>query len=171
MTGMSGVGKSTVVERLGELGFRAVDLDSPEYSEWVDSVDGGPSPLEPGKDWLWRKDEVRTLLAEDGDGVLFVSGCAPNLGRFQFDGIVLLSAPAEVMAARLVQRTTNAYGKDPGELATALGHKETVEPLLRGIADLEIDTVAPLEDVVSRVVQFAEAIAAKDPDEAARGHA
>ena len=155
MTGVSGAGKSTVVVRLAELGFRAVDLDSPEWSEWVDSPDGeGPSPLQPGKDWVWREDRVRELLAEDGPGVLFVSGCAPNMGAFRFDGIVLLSVSAEVMAERLVHRTTNAYGKHPDELARSLQFKETVEPLLRATADVELDSGAPLDQVIERIVRF-----------------
>jgi dephospho-CoA kinase len=155
VTGVSGVGKSTVVVRLAELGFRAVDLDSPEWSEWVDSPDGeGPSPLQPGKDWVWREDRVRELLAEDGDGVLVVSGCAPNMRAFRFDGIVLLSVSAEVMAERLVHRTTNAYGKHPEELARSLQFKETVEPLLRAIADVELDSGSPVDEVVEGIVRF-----------------
>ena len=157
MTGVSGVGKSTVVVRLAALGQRAVDLDSPEWSEWVDSSDGGgPSPLEPGKDWVWREDRVGELLGEDGDGVLFVSGCAPNMGMFRdrFDGVVLLSVTADVMAERLVHRTTNAYGKHPEELARSLESKETVEPLLRATADLELDGSAPLDEVVAQIVRL-----------------
>jgi adenylate kinase family enzyme len=158
VTGVSGVGKSTAVERLAESGYRAIDLDSPEWSEWVDSPDGvGPSPLQPGKDWVWREDRVRELLAENGHGVLFVSGCAPNLGTFRdrFDGVVLLSVTADVMAERLAQRTTNRYGKHPEELARSLEFKETVEPLLRATADLELDGAAPLDQVTAAIVQFA----------------
>jgi dephospho-CoA kinase len=157
VTGVSGVGKSTVVVRLGELGHRAVDLDSAKWSEWVESSDGGPTPLEPGKDWVWREDRVRELLAEDGDGVLFVSGCAANMGMFRdsFDGVVLVSVTADVMAERLAHRTTNAYGKHPEELARSLEFKETVEPLLRATADLELDGAAPLEQVVAEVIRFA----------------
>jgi adenylate kinase family enzyme len=158
VTGVSGVGKSTAVERLAGSGYRAIDLDSPEWSEWVDSADGvGPSPLQPGKDWVWREDRVQTLLAENGHGVLFVSGCAPNLGKFRdrFDGVVLLSVAAEVMAERLAHRTTNSYGKHPEELARSLEFKETVEPLLRATADLELDGSAPLDQVTAAIVQFA----------------
>jgi adenylate kinase family enzyme len=158
VTGVSGVGKSTAVERLAGSGYRAIDLDSPEWSEWVDSPDGeGPSPLQPGKDWVWREDRVGELLAEDGHGVLFVSGCASNLGRFRgrFDGVVLLSVRADVMAERLAHRTTNNYGKHPEELARSLEFKETVEPLLRATADLELDGAAPLDQVTAAIVRFA----------------
>jgi ribose 1,5-bisphosphokinase PhnN len=97
------------------------------------------------------------LLSDDRDGVLFVSGCSPNLGRFRdrFTGVVLLSVPAEVMADRLTHRTTNLYGKEPEELARSLEFKETVEPLLRGTADLELDAGVPLAEVVARIERFA----------------
>jgi len=158
VTGVSGVGKSTVVARLAELGHHAVDLDSSEWSEWVDSADGsGPAPSQPGKDWQWREDSVGELLADDGDGVLYVSGCAANMGVFRdrFTGVVLLSVPAVVMAERLAHRTTNAYGKDPEELARSLEFRESVEPLLRATADLELDGTEPLTQIVSRIEGFA----------------
>lgn len=158
ITGLSGVGKSTATTRLADLGHRAVDLDAPEWSEWVDSPDGeGPSPLRPGKDWLWREDRLTKLLAEPTDGPLFVSGCAPNLGVFRsrFDGVVLLSVTTEVMTERLTHRTTNPYGKHPEELARSLEFKATVEPLLRATADLELDGTAPLDQLVTDIVRFA----------------
>lgn len=147
LTGMSGVGKSSTVAELQARGWRAVDLDDPQWS--VDDDDG---------DWIWRADRVTELLADDGGGeVLFVSGCASNQGRFhdRFDEIVLLSAPTDVLVERLATRTTNAYGKDPAELTATLGYVETVEPLLRAAAGHQIDTTVPLDDVVAQVLRIA----------------
>ncbi len=154
---MSGVGKSTVISQLEAQGYKAVDVDDPVWSEWVDSADGeGPSPLQPGKDWAWREDRVRSLLATEDVDVLFVSGCAPNQGRFheQFDYIVLLSAPADVMVERLTERGSNLYGKHPEEVARSLYFKETVEPRLRSIAHLEVDTSVPVDEVVTAVLRL-----------------
>jgi shikimate kinase len=69
----------------------------------------------------------------------------------RFDHVVLLSAPAEVIAERLSARTTNAYGRRPQEAARVLDQIGTVEPLLRRVATLEIDTSAQLERVVEIV--------------------
>lgn len=147
LTGMSGTGKSTVIGELTARGYRAIDMDEPGWSEHG-----------PDGDWIWREDRVREALArEDGD-VLFICGCATNQVRFhpQFDAIVLFSAPAEVLIERLAARTNNPYGKRPDELAEVLGYLETVEPLLRRSATHEIDTQAPLDEVVAAVLQLAE---------------
>lgn len=146
LTGMSGVGKSTVIGELAARGFWAVDTDSDAWSLWVDAEDG--------RDWVWREDRIGELLAGEGAGVMFVSGCKSNQGKFygQFDHVVLLSAPAEVIVERLATRTNNPYGKDPEELARVLGYLETVEPLLRRGASLEIDTSVPVERVVEIIL-------------------
>jgi hypothetical protein len=63
----------------------------------------------------------------------------------------------ETIVARLATRTTNPYGKDPAELRQVLGYIATVEPLLRRRATLEIDTRAPLDDVVAAILAHARA--------------
>jgi dephospho-CoA kinase len=160
VTGMSGTGKSTLIAELGARGYRAVDLDCDEYSEWVavaDGADAPGSPVEPGRDWLWREDRVNDLLAVDAGDLLFVSGCAANMGAFlpRFDRVVLLQAPVEVVVQRLAARTGGEYGARPTEVARVLDLMETVEPLLRRAAGFEIDTSAPLEDVVAAVLEVA----------------
>ncbi|HHX29287.1 MAG TPA: AAA family ATPase [Firmicutes bacterium] len=141
---MSGTGKSTVIQKLSELGYNAVDLDQPDWSEYNEEGD-----------WIWREDRVRKLLAEfDGD-ILFVSGCATNQVEFRsmFDHVILLSAPQDVIIERLRSRTNNPYGKRPEELAEVLGYMETVEPLLRRGADYEIVTTVPMEDLISSILR------------------
>ena len=155
LTGMSGTGKSTVVNELAARGYRAVDTDDQGLSEWVAVPLDEPTGLGPGQDWVWREDRIQALLSSDDAEVLFLSGCSPNQGRFypQFDHIVLLTAPAAVLVERLVTRTTNLYGKHPDEVARVLALQQTVEPLLRAGAGLEVDTSAPLDQVVATVLR------------------
>ena len=155
LTGMSGTGKSAVISELAARGYKAIDTDYDGWSELADvPPSSGPTGLGEGKDWLWREGRIARLLATEDADVLFISGGASNQGKFygQFDHIVLLSAPVSVMKERLARRTNNPYGKDPDELARALALKETIEPVLRRIADVEIDTSAPLEQVVERII-------------------
>ena len=164
ITGMSGTGKSTIIRALAARGYRAVDLDSDEWSHWVPLAGNDPfdPPARPesewqSHDWVWREDRVAQLLAEHDADVLFVSGTAANQGRFHqhFDHIVLLSAPRSVLIERLASRQTNDYGKAPDELARVLQHVETVEPLLRRAASLEVDTSVPLHQVLRTIEDVA----------------
>jgi hypothetical protein len=95
----------------------------------------------------------RGLLASHRHGHLFIAGCTTNQGKFypQFDHIALLSAPADVLLARIAARTGNPYGKQPAERAQILRGLAEVEPLLRATATIEIDVTAPLSQVVQHL--------------------
>jgi dephospho-CoA kinase len=150
---MSGVGKSTVIRELASRGYKTVDTD---YDGWCHLVDvpGVQTGAAGAKDWVWREDRIEQLLSTEDPDVLFVSGCTSNQSKFypQFDRIVLLSAPAPVMEGRLAKRTDNPYGRRPGELDRILGHKQTIEPLLRQAATIEVDTSGPLPQVVREIL-------------------
>lgn len=153
VTGMSGTGKSALIEELVARGYKGVDLDDPGYSEYR-VVPKQAGEAADRSEWVWREEAVRELLVADDADVLFVAGCASNQWLFygQFDHIVLLSAPVPVMLERLATRTTNAYGKHPDEVTEVLANHETIEPLLRRVATVEIDSSAPLDQVVAGVL-------------------
>lgn len=141
---MSGTGKSAVVQALAARGFKAIDTD-----------DGWSEP-QPGGRQRWREDAISGLLAAEDAPVLFVAGCEENQVHFhaQFDHIILLSAPAEILAERLATRTGNPYGKAPGELDRILADLDSVEPLLRQVADYEIQTTTPVDEVVAAILRL-----------------
>jgi dephospho-CoA kinase len=144
---MSGTGKSSVIRALAARGLKAIDTDwNPEW-ECVAANDD---------EWVWREDRIRLLLDEEDAGVLFVSACVSNQSKFyaRFDQVILLSAPESITIERLANRTENPYGKRPEEIADALRHKASVEPMLRKAASTEIDTSIPLAEVVSKVLEI-----------------
>ncbi len=145
ITGMSGAGKSSLLDELAGRGYRTVDTDYGGYRQMIDG------------ERLWREDTIDALLSQadpESSGVLFVQGTTRNQTVFypRFDHIVLLSAPAEVLVERLKTRTSNPYGKDPAELAETLEFVETVEPLLREAATLEVVTTVPVTQVADIVL-------------------
>jgi dephospho-CoA kinase len=143
---MSGTGKSTALRELRRCGFRVLDTDEPGWTVW-DERDGG---------YVWREDRIAELLSVEEGPTLYVSGTVSNQGRFypRFDAVVLLSAPAEVLLERIGARTTNPYGKAPGERELILRHLAEVEPLLRATCTHEIDASKPIGEVVARLVEI-----------------
>jgi shikimate kinase len=142
VTGMSGTGKSTLTQGLIASGHRAVDLDD----GWCD--------LQPDGRLLWREDALHELLDQEDGDVLFVAGCEANMRTFlpRFDLVVLLTAPAATLLERLAGRTNNPYGKSPEERARVLEDLREVEPLLRRVADHEVDATAPADAVLRAVL-------------------
>ena len=144
LTGMSGTGKSSVVKALAAMGYKAVDTD-----------DGWSEPLPDGRQ-RWREEAIGRLLDTEDADVLFLAGCEENQAQFhpRFDHIVLLSAPVETLLERVAARTGNPYGKSPEDLRRILDDLEHVEPLLRRVADHEVRTTAPLDEVVEDVLRL-----------------
>ena len=142
LTGMSGTGKSTLVTMLNERGIPAVDTD-----------DGYVDVLEDGTQ-RWRIPQVRALLDPPRATPLVVAGCEENMGELldAFDRVVLLSVPPDVLRARLAERTTNPFGKQPDELARVLADVDAVEPRLRALCDVELVTDVPPQETLAALL-------------------
>ena len=148
VTGMSGTGKSTVLAELARRGHRVVDTDDLRWTVEIEGADG----TEPA----WVLDRVGTLLDGHRAGWLFVAGCVANQGALydRFDAVVLLSAPVDVILARVADRA-NPFGSTPEDRAKIVSDVAAFEPLLRADADHEIVTTAPVTEVVAKLEQVA----------------
>jgi shikimate kinase len=140
LTGMSGAGKTTVLDELRHRGHLTVDTD----------YDGWTLP-----DGTWDEPRMGRLLASAPDVV--ASGTVENQGRFydRFEHVVLLSAPIQVLVERVSGRTTNPYGRTAEQRAEIERYVDTVEPLLRRGATLELDGRRPpseLADAIQKLV-------------------
>jgi len=76
---------------------------------------------------------------------VIVSGTVENQGRFydRFEHVVLISAPIDVLIERVSRRTNNPYGRTAEQQAEIAQYVESVEPLLRRGAPLELDGGRP----------------------------
>lgn len=143
LTGMSGVGKSTIIRELVERGFRAVDAD-----------DGWVVPMPDGTQ-RWDVPAVTRLLDEGAEPALFFAGCEDNMVELlpRFDCIILLSAPEHVMAQRLASRA-NPFGRRPDQRDRIFADLREFEPRLRAIADLEVVTTGRVEQALAQILRF-----------------
>jgi len=136
VTGMSGAGKSTLLDELSRRGHRTVDTD---HDGWV--TDAG----------TWDDQRMAQLLATESD--VIISGTVENQGHFydRLEHVVLLTAPLDVLLARVATRTTNPYGSTPVDRAEITEYVRTVEPLLRRGATLVLDGRRSLDELADAV--------------------
>jgi hypothetical protein len=136
VTGMSGAGESTVLADLRKRGCMTLDTD---YDGWVDA------------DGRWDEQRVVELLASSPD--LVVSGTVENQARFydRFDHVVLLDAPLAVLLDRAASHTNNPYGQSVADRTQIIRYYETVGPLLRRGATVEVDARLPLGEVANQI--------------------
>jgi dephospho-CoA kinase len=141
LTGMSGTGKSSIIEALRRRGFHAVDTDYDNYC------------LEQNGERFWNEPKMQELLTSQLEP-LFVADCEANQGKFYplFNRVVLLSAPKETILERVRTRINNPYGKTPEQEAEILANLEEIEPRLRTGCDLEINTASfSVEEIVRQL--------------------
>ena len=136
VTGMSGAGKSSLLDELSRRGHRTVDTD---HGGW-EAADG-----------TWDEPRMAHLLATEHDVV--ISGTVENQGHFydRFEHVILLTAPLDVLLTRVATRTTNPYGHTPADRAEIAEYVRTVEPLLRVGATLVLDGRLPLGELADKV--------------------
>lgn len=132
VTGLSGVGKSTVLRALGKEGYKVVDTD--EGYTMVQKNGGIEERV--------LDEEKITRLIMNCKHDLILSGCYSNQVKFyeQFKHVVLLKADLDVMLTRINDRTSNHYGKRPDERSEVINSYEHVLPLLETSSDIIIDT-------------------------------
>ena len=150
VTGMSGTGKSTALAELEKRGFAVLETDVAPWSEWSDEAGG----------YVWREDLVGELLSREEEATLYVSGTVSNQGRFysQFDAVVLLSAPIDVLLRRIESRATNDFGKTVEQRERIINDIAYAEPLLRATCTHEIDATQPIAAVVANLIAVGEDI-------------
>ena len=146
ITGMSGVGKSSVLGVLGQRGFSVLDSDESGWTSWSDAAGG----------YIWDEQRMSALLGRDAGAPQFVSGAVSNQGRFydRFGAVALLSVPAGVLLERIARRDTNDFGKSERQRAQILRDLVEVEPLMRQTCTIEIDATQPLDWVADQLVRL-----------------
>lgn len=136
VTGMSGAGKSTVLDELRRRGHFAIDTD---YDGWELS------------EGTWDEPRMERLLADHPDVV--VSGTVENQVRFydRFEHIVLLSVPIALLLQRVTDRVNNPYGKALADREEIARYVEAVEPRLRRGATVELDGRHPFTELADDI--------------------
>ena len=140
LTGMSGVGKSTVLAELAARGIHTVDTD---YGDWIEVIEG---------ERLWREGRIAALL--DGPGEVVLAGTVANQSAFydRLAGVVLLTVPVEEALRRIDARSNNDWGKGSEDRVAIERDFAEVEPLLRPGATRILDGRRPVAETADAIV-------------------
>ncbi|WP_080780380.1 AAA family ATPase [Chryseobacterium phocaeense] len=150
ITGMSGTGKSSVIQSLSEKGFTAIDTD---YGDWKELSVSGDT-----QEWLLKEEKIKKLLSKPLTSPVFIAGCCSNQVALYpfFDYILLLSASLETILERISRRTSNPYGQLPHERNEIILNFENIQPLLQEGAHFEFNTeMMAVDEIAASLEQLA----------------
>ena len=145
LTGMSGVGKSTILNQLKVEGFLTVDLDN---SGWI-NYDVKE------EDYLMDTTKIIDFITLHEKEVVFLAGTTINQIHIYpyLDFVISLTAPLEVMKERIQNRENNPFGKTEDEWSKIVSDKVTFEEQIFKSSDYVISTDKPLQDVLKEIYE------------------
>lgn len=154
VTGLSGVGKSSVYEELVRRGYAAISTDRTwAYHAHPDTgLPGGPV----GHDtWVWDRHQALRELEDPEPETLFVCGSSRNIDQFlpYFTKVFYLRIDDDTMRRRLEGRTDDDWplGAAGVELMLALNREGR-----RFTGAIDVDATRPLDEVVDQLLRLSD---------------
>jgi dephospho-CoA kinase len=162
ITGVSGVGKSSVVKKLAEKGVFSIDADSVRgLTHWIDKNTKEKSEWHPGmsKDWYWKneyicyKEKLVDLIKNSSKDIIVVAGLFYNRSDLLdlFDKVFLLHCKEEIFLKRIIERENHNFGKHILEQENILSWYKNFENEVLKEGAIPINTDRPLVDVVEEI--------------------
>ncbi|GAC1414402.1 MAG: hypothetical protein NVSMB66_7490 [Candidatus Doudnabacteria bacterium] len=164
ITGVSGAGKSSISQKLNDVGCEAYDLDDiPGLFSMVHKktgniiIDPDDTNLEKlmETDWICDKEMILSMISNQSAESAFYCGGASNLDELLplFDAIILLKLDPEVMRQRLGNRTENDFGKTADVQSWIISEKEGWENSIQKKGAIVIDAHQSLNKVVKEILE------------------
>ncbi len=163
ITGVSGVGKSTISRMLNEKGIPSIDLDKIEgLCNRRNKITGEKALWQPGTEndwyedhgWICEKDRLIELMNEHKDTVVVV-GYTSNQDEFigLFDEVFILHCKPETFISRLNSREDSIFGKHEAEQKRLLNWYKTYEEMLLKQGAIPINTEDELDVIVNKIIE------------------
>jgi len=167
ITGPTASGKSTVCNKLRELGYETYDTDKGGIRYWLNEKTGEPiKAFKKGEihDKFWMnqhrlglpKSWLEKLKADSAGKVVFICGTSPidHTDTGLYDKIIVLSIDEETLISRVKTRTDNNYGKNPRQLDKAVKWRQSTIDRYKQVGAYEIDSNLPVDKIVSKILSL-----------------
>ncbi len=151
--GVSGAGKTTICDELNKRGYKAIEADE-TLADWIDPKTGLPTDDHSSENWYWSEEKFNSMVEEAKGKDIFVCGGAMNKRDFlhYFTKIFTLHLDDETLKDRLLNRTTNDYGKKPEELAFQLKENQHTTQYSEEYGTILIDATEPIDAIVNKIL-------------------
>ena len=161
ITGIPGVGKSSLIKELKKRGMPAFDLDSIKgLCQWKNKKTGKNAKWFSGveKDWFENYDQlcdkIKLKNLIKGKNKVFIAGLVSNQNNFLdlFDKIFLLRCKKRTFLKRILERKDNQFGKSSIEQKMlAEWHKEFEQDTMKKGAE-PIDAEKSISDITKEIL-------------------
>ncbi len=164
ITGVSGTGKSTIIEGLQRRGLAAFDIDEVEGAcEWRSNIANEKTDYFSGigKNWLqensWICDfnlveqKINSFVSADK---VYVAGITTNQLEHlaMFDQIYLLKLESDTLLKRLNARKTNDFASDGEEQKYILEIKAGFEEDMIAQGAIAIDATGVIDEIIDQIL-------------------
>jgi adenylate kinase family enzyme len=163
ITGVSGVGKSSVAEKLAEKGIPSIDIDSIRgLCHWVNNDTQKIVEWRPGMSNAWYKkhqyicDKKKLInLMNSYKDIVAIAGLAYNRSELWnlFDKVFLLRCEKETFIKRITERENHDFGKHALEKENILSWYKNFEKKIVDEGAIPIDANEPLDAVVNKIIK------------------
>lgn len=170
ITGISGMGKSTVLKELKRRKFEAYGVDEDGFGWWKDRKTGKAGDIENAgrspdfdiqnwyKKYSWHLDpgKIRALANRAVGATVFLCGTANDYEENQqyFDAAVAVHMDnPEELKRRILHRTDVDFGKDPRDMQRILDWQSTGKEFYARLGMQVVDSSRPVTDVVDEILR------------------
>jgi dephospho-CoA kinase len=162
ITGISGTGKSSVVEKLAEKGVFSIDADSVKgLTHWIDRDTKKITEWSPGMSDEWykkhqyicNKEKLTNLIKNSPEKIVAVAGLFNNRSELRdlFDKVFLLQCKEETFLKRITERENHNFGKHILEQENILSWYKNFEREVLEEGAISINTDRSLAEVVDEI--------------------
>jgi len=162
ITGVSGVGKSSVVEKLKEKGVYSIDIDSVRgLTHWFDKDTKQKCEWSPGMtdewyrkhEYLCDKEKLIDFINDTDKDIVVVAGLASNRSELWdlFDKVFLLQCKEETFIKRIIERIEHNFGKHILEQENILSWYKNFEKETLEQGAISINTDCSLVEVADKI--------------------
>jgi len=166
ITGVSGVGKTSLSQKLNEMGHKSYDIDDEQgLFRMIHKETGLPikdhdnTNLEKVKvmSWICDKEKLASIIENEKSDLAFYCGNGSNIYQIMdlFKGVILLDVSLETIKNRLSTRVDNDYARTPDVQEYVLGKKDKWENEMKNKGAIIVDANGDLDSVAKEVIETA----------------